>query len=180
MTTQATIVGIDPGLSGAVVAIDNACALLGFFDCPTNKLSTKSAKRDFSERRMIDGLRQLLAKTGITKDRTQIWIEKQWAQPRDGKTGAFKNGCGFGIWRAICAAEGYQYSLVAPRTWQKPMLSGVSGDDTKKKSIARAEQLFPSLETVITGPRGGITLLDGRSDASLIAAYGLRQFTGAL
>jgi len=79
----------------------------------------------------------------------------------------------------IPSIAGSPIDLVTPKTWQKhiglkPIKTGTKGRSTIiKKNIAEiCERLYPNVN--IRGPRGG--LLDGHSDALMIAHYASQTF----
>lgn len=84
-------------------------------------------------------------------------------------------------WRArtILDCLEHRYELVTPKKWQAavnvPAKKDRDPNDELKKIVARmAHELYP--EASIYGPRGG--LLDGRSDALMIAHYLRLKHTG--
>lgn len=171
--------GIDPGLHGAVVGIDDSLCVVGFFDTPIIDLGkrTKSGKigtnNAFLEAEMVSKFEALIAGWPKLTSQPHIFLEKAHSMPKQGVASMFKTGEGFGIWKGILAALKIPYSLVAVQTWQKRVMVGVTGLDPKAKSIARCQRLFPSLP--LTLPHGKKLSLDGRSDAALIAYYGLLE-----
>ena len=85
------------------------------------------------------------------------------------------------VWRARTILEccGLEYDMVQPKVWQKA--TGIparkdlpDGTDLKTAVADIAQQLYPA--AVLHGPKGG--LLDGRSDALMIAHYLKLQFGG--
>ena len=61
-------------------------------------------------------------------------------------------------------------------TWQKAMHAGTPGEDTKARSIAAAQRLFP-LTSLLQNPRCRVAH-DGMAEALLLAAYGQRTHKG--
>ena len=51
--------------------------------------------------------------------------------------------------------------------WQKVMLDGIPGDNTKKRSIVSARDFYPDATLITKGGR----ILDGVADAINIATY---------
>lgn len=182
-------IGIDPGLSGALVELDEA-GNVGAVDTPTIPLKGKS-KRTYDVRGMsqlLEGYTLGLSSDGrIVAHEVTVFVEAQQPMPfkRKGPDGQpvmtgsaqalFGMGYGFGVWIGLIVAHGLRYELVHPRTWQKSMLAGVPGEG-KARSLLAASRLFPTLE--LKRPRGRVLSLDGRSDAALIALWGLRRMRG--
>jgi len=164
-------IGIDPGLSGAVVAVDDAVdsPIVYWRDTPTVQLAKGKVKRDYAVTEMRKLLQQLPG--GAT-----VFLEQQQAFPGQGVSSTFQTGRGFGLWEGLLAGQAcFPYETVRPVAWQRVMLAGVNGEG-KARSLLRAGQLFPELP--LTRPRGRKPCMDGRSDAALIALYGLRRMRG--
>jgi len=152
-------IGIDPGLSGAVAALDAEGRLLWVEDIPTVKPEKKTA---YDVAGMVD---LLLRSEGAT-----VCIEQAQGMPGQGITSTFRIGEGFGLWRGMVAALRMPLLTVRPATWQKALFKGVAtGSTTKEKSVSLAMQLFPGIALT---PGRCRKPKDGRSDAALIARYG--------
>jgi hypothetical protein len=178
-------VGIDNGLSGAVVAIDENFEVLGWWDCPTTESTTKASgkikhHREFSPRGMKDILEEIINLSGhLEVNKTtfiRIWLEFAHAMPKQGVTSTFKTGKGAGLWEGIVVGMGLAYDIVHPRTWTKNVLADVPRGDPKQRSFIKCERLFPSIP--LTKPSGRVLSMDGRSDASLIAYHGMLIMKG--
>jgi crossover junction endodeoxyribonuclease RuvC len=167
------IVGIDNGLKGAIVVIDESFRLVDYRDTPTLNLGKKGkTKSEFATAEMGKILRDF---TNSAK-RTMIWLEQAQAMPKQGLSSTFKTGRGFGLWEGICIGLGLRYDIVHPATWTKTVLKDMPAGEPKARSMAKCQRLFPDLP--LTKPRGSVLSLDGRADAALIAYYGLMQLTG--
>jgi len=68
------------------------------------------------------------------------------------------------------------YQLVSARTWQKSMLAGTSGADTKQRSILAAGRLFPGVNLKRSARARKAD--DGIADALLLAEYARRTKNG--
>jgi hypothetical protein len=163
-----TFIGIDPGLTGALAAIDAAGRPLGVLKMPT----TKQRKSDGGKRTVILAaeVADWLVQWG---PEASVCIEDVFASPQMGVTGAFTFGVGRGVLDGVTAALRLPVTWVSPQRWKGAM--GVSlpyelGEDKarhrkrlKAASIHKAGQLFPSIGPQITG--------DGPAEAILLAAY---------
>ena len=124
-------VGIDPGVTGGVVALDEEGQYLDAFRTPSFK---DKSKRQYDVRGMAESIQQLR-----TEGRLSVGIEKVGAMPRDGRVGAFSFGKGYGIWLGILAALEVPYIEVPPQRWQAKMLAGMArGPQVKVSAVARA------------------------------------------
>lgn len=172
-------IGIDPGLHGAIVVVNDVFQLVEYYDCPVIKnvkvkKGKKSTTYEFAPAVMADFLRSILHNN--RNEYVKAWLEKAGAMPKQGLSSTFKTGRGFGIWEGILAMSSCPWDTVGPRTWSKEMFKGTPLGDPKQRSLTKAQRLFPTLP--LTLPKGRVLSLDGRSDASLIAYYGMLQMQG--
>jgi len=162
-----TIIGIDPGLNGAIASINPQTKQCIVFDTPTLTIKSKTKnKNEYDIQSMISLLSSI-------EDIHSVYLEKVHSMPGQGVASMFSMGYGYGLWIGILAALKIPYNLVIPQQWKKVMLSGMTSEDkqNKKTSIIRAQQLYPDAK--IFGTRGGGK--DGRAEALLIATYGIRE-----
>ncbi len=68
----------------------------------------------------------------------------------------------------LAELSGVRVELIQPKKWQKFIGVKETGPAIKKEVAAIAKRLYP--DASLFGPKGG--LLDGRSDALMIAHYG--------
>lgn len=170
-------IGVDNGLLGAVVAIDDNFHMLGYWDTPIiNRGKGGKTKNEFATAEMGTIFRNILETYSSTK-RIMAWIEQAHAMPKQGLSSTFKTGKGFGLWEGICIGMGIRYDIVHPKTWTKIMLKEIPLGDPKSRSMTKCQRLFPNLPLML--PRGRKLTLDGRSDAALLAYYGMLQMRGA-
>lgn len=156
--------GIDPGLSGAIAWILPD----GTWEGADAPLAKYHEKRELDAHGAAELLRRL-ATAGQPHGGVLVTIEAVHSMPGDGRVGDFSFGDGFGVWRGVAGALGYQLERVAPATWKKRMLDGLPPG--KHSSILLAERLFKCGDW-LRGPRGAE--LDGRAEALLLAEYGRR------
>ena len=158
-------VGVDPGKDGAIVLMDGGGTVMAASTMPVLK-----GKRPEFDLEAIDDVFAAW-KTGIING--MVTLEKLQPLPpaMGGSIANFNRGvsCGF-EW--MCVAHGLPHLLVSPRIWQKEMLAGTPGDDTKQRSIMAAQRLFPGVDLKRTSKCKGPH--DGICDALLIAEYGRR------
>ena len=162
MTTQfftpKRIIGIDVGLNGAI-AMMRGETLTGIFDMPTVTLDRNGkAKRQISIPELIQILNDFQPE--------EAYIEKVFAMAGQGVTSVFSFGRSLGAIEGVIAARSIKATLITPQTWQKAM--GVTGG--KDGARARAMELFPHNVDYFKRKKD-----DGRADAALIAAWGLRH-----
>lgn len=153
------IVGIDPGMSGAIAILDNRG--LSLFDMPTFDLGSKK------KRRRID-MAKVAAFLRLHGHGSIAYIEKAQSMPGQGVASTFGYGITYGALLAILTCLQIPYTEVHPRTWKKVMLSDVD-KSSKDASRMRAKQIWPD------DPRFDRKKDEHRAEAALIAEYGRRQ-----
>ena len=158
-------VGIDPGFEGAL-ALTGPEGFLGFLDTPAISAAGKS-KRHHDEIGMVAALRSLVEPR--PPGSVLVVIEKVHSMPQQSSQSGFTFGTGFGIWRGIVATMALPSVLVDPRTWKKVCLQDVPKDDLAAQA-AVAGRWYPVAAPGLKTPRGKV--LDGRTDALLLAHYG--------
>lgn len=151
------VIGIDPGLSGGMVALEE-----NEIDLKVTPTVSVGKKNDYDERQMIDWL------TPYAIKQAKVFIELVHAMPGQGVTSMFTFGSGFGLIRGICAGLGMSYQLVRPQEWQKRMLLG----NPKGSEYLVASRIWPNTDWRAS-PRCRVAH-SGLVDAALIAEYGRR------
>lgn len=150
------ILGIDPGLSGALAFLDIANDAVVVMDMPTVEVVRNGkAKREVSA--------ALVAEMVAGKGVTAAFVEKVSAMPGQGVSSMFSFGRSMGVVEGVLASYEIPTTLVTPQAWMKAM--GVRAG--KDGSRERAMQMFPQYASLFSRKKD-----NGRSDAILIAKYG--------
>ncbi len=152
------VLGIDVGLNGALALIEDG-QLLEVHDMPTVTL-----ERNSKTKRMVNAQALSLIIRGSKAD--VAYLERLSAMPGQGVTSMFSMGQSLGVVLGILAAYQIATTTIPPRTWQKAL----DVPQGKDGSRYRAAQLFPESAELFKRVKD-----DGRSDATLIAAYGARK-----
>lgn len=121
------IIGIDPGLDGAVAVLDLDGNLLDVCDMPT--LLGEGAKN----RRSI--CPALLADIIAKSDASHAFVELVGPRPTDGVVGAFGFGRSRGQIEGVLAARGISVEMIAPAAWKR--IANIP-PGAEHKDIARA------------------------------------------
>jgi crossover junction endodeoxyribonuclease RuvC len=152
------VIGIDPGLSGAVAFYNTVDGTIEVADMPINNLIRNGkAKREVSAV-MLSGI--------LTRHKVDAaFLERVNAMAGQGVTSVFSFGRSSGIVEGILAAYDIPTTLVTPQAWQKAVSQRAGKDGSRE----RAMQLFPSQADLFIRKKD-----DGRSDAALIAYYGAK------
>lgn len=164
----ATILAIDPGLTGALALYAGGDTLL-IHDMPTRVIKKKT-------RLDLDALNDCFTQLATDWHVDQVVIERVGAMPRQGLTSAFQFGFTAGAIHALVAAH-FGTNLctaVTPQTWKFNVgLNANPQADRKARkdaSRARAVELFPAHADQFKRAKD-----DGRAEAALIAWYGANK-----
>ena len=155
------ITGIDPGANGAIAVLDSE-----------NPDSVELL--DLKKNTIFDTYYWLKDELGLqNKDKTaEIWVEDIHSMYGMSAKSNFGFGRNLGTILAITELlKGIPPKTVTPKVWQKYIGVTAKGKAIKKQVAKIAQGLYPTAE--LHGKRGG--LLDGRSDALMIAHYGLKH-----
>lgn len=168
-------VGVDPGKTGAIATINSDNMEIEIQPMPIIKGKGRG-EYDLVEIKNVLCLLPGYADT--YPPRILVIVEKLQPLPPKMKGGSIANyhrGVASG-WSWLLTGMSIPYQLVRPQDWQKVMLAGTSGTDTKQKSIIAAQRLFPGQSLKRTEkcrkPDAGM------SDALLMCAYGMRIYGG--
>lgn len=151
-----TVLGIDPGFSGAVAAYLEATGAMAIHDMPV--FPVKAGRNEINHHGLLAIMRQYEGAT--------VWLELVSARPGQGVTSMFRFGQGYGAIEMACAATGCAVRYVTPAKWKGHF--GLAGKD-KNPDAARsvAAQRLPEIATMLLRKKD-----IGRADAALIALYG--------
>lgn len=163
--------GIDPGHDGALAIIDDCAPAARWIPMPMVHAAKGKPQYD------VKALHEFFAVVGRDVGSRGIYAacERLTALPptMGGSSANYARGRSLGLLEALMVATHTPYALVQPKAWQKVMLAGTPGDDTKQRSILACQRLFPSVSLMRTErcrkPH------DGAADALLIAEYGRRK-----
>lgn len=154
------IVGIDPGITGAIAAVTPSGRLEWWNDMPIRD-SGKRARKAHE----IDGAELARLLRPHVPDIAEVWIEEVSAMPGQGVSSMFGLGDSRGCIRGVCEALGLSVQRVHPARWKKHY--GL--DSHKEASLAAATRLYPTVGA-FSRKRD-----HGRAEAVLVALYGAHQ-----
>ena len=151
------IIGIDPGLSGAIAILENN-KVLNIFDIPVMSEGKKN------KRQLNSALLASLLRENITKnDEVAVVVEQVNAMPGQGVTSMFNFGQTFGAIKGICATLDLPIFFVRPSKWKKHFeLINSSKDSSRTKAI----EMYPKLSDQLAKKKDV-----NKSDAILIARF---------
>jgi len=151
------IIGIDPGLSGAIAILEDS-KIKNLFDMPVMSEGKKN-KRQLNSAQLVK-----LINDNISKDEeVNVVVEQVNAMPGQGVTSMFNFGQTFGAIKGICAAMGLPIYFVRPSKWKKHFeLINSSKDASRTKAI----EMYPSISDSLSRKKDV-----NKSDAILIARF---------
>lgn len=170
--TAARILGVDPGLDGALALVvfdtdTHRVVSTDILDMPT---ATLAVGRGLHKRRtialpaLVDAIRVMAPDVA--------YVEKVGPGPRNGSVQSFAFGYGFGVLRGILASASVPVLLIQPQVWRPRV--GLNPHQGKGASLARARELHPLEAYHFIRQKD-----DGRAEAVLIAraAYAIHHQT---
>jgi len=151
------ILGIDPGVSGAISILENK-KVIEVFEMPTMIDGKKNKKQ-------VNGAQV----TNIFKDQLKtdkeiiVVVEHVNAMPGQGVTSMFNFGQSFGVVKGICSALSLPIYFVRPTKWKKHFnLINTNKDASRTKVI----EIYPEISNKISRKKDS-----NKADAILIARY---------
>tara|TARA_Y100000591_G_scaffold136296_1_gene116910 strand:- start:172 stop:666 length:495 start_codon:yes stop_codon:yes gene_type:complete len=151
------IIGIDPGLNGAIAILkDNK--VLSLHDMPVMAEGKKN-KRQINSAQIVNIIKE---NTKLSEEIVVV-VEQVNAMPGQGVTSMFNFGQTFGAIKGICAALNLPISFVRPSKWKKYFeLINSSKDSSRTKAI----EMYPILSNQLAKKKDV-----NKSDAVLIARF---------
>ena len=107
------IIGIDPGLSGAIAVLEDN-KVLGIYDMPVMAEGKKS-KRQLNSAQLVSIIKQHTS----NNDELAIVVEQVNAMPGQGVTSMFNFGRAYGAAESAIAALGLPLTYVTPQQWKR-------------------------------------------------------------
>jgi crossover junction endodeoxyribonuclease RuvC len=153
------ILGIDPGLSGALAFYDPEAGTLSIYDMPTFTISVNKKQRRILDE---DELARIIGIYQINHDLRAV-VESVHSMPEQGVASSFKFGVCFGAIRGALAALQVPRQYVEPAVWKRHFKLTSDKDAARR----RASELLPA--------HAGLWPLkkhDGRAESALLAYYG--------
>lgn len=160
---MSTYLGIDNGVSGALVLIDAANgSLVAELAMPTQKARKGNEVDVCAIARWLESLEVLSP---------PVCVIEEPGGSKSAKAACSMAGS-FHALRCLLELRGMRWHRVTPCQWQKVMLPGCKAGDTKPRALAAARALWPA-ESFLQSDRCRVPH-DGIIDAALIAEFGRR------
>ena len=157
------IIGIDPGISGAICFFENG-KILDVIEMPTMNEGKKN-KRQVNGAQIYNEISKRINK--IHKEDVRVVVEQVSAMPGQGVTSMFNFGQSFGVLKGVCAAMQLPIFFVRPAKWKKYYdLINSQKDSSRVKAI----EMFPKFSSMLSRKKD-----TNKADAILIANYHLNS-----
>ena len=153
------IIGIDPGISGAICFFENG-KILEVIDMP-NMAEGKKNKKQVNGSQIFNEITTRIS--GKDKNDIKVVIEQVSAMPGQGVTSMFNFGQSFGILKGVCAAMRLPMFFIRPAKWKKYFNLLNSEKDASR---TRAIEIFPYFSAQLSKKKDS-----NKADAILIASF---------
>lgn len=153
------IIGIDPGITGALAALRQDGQYLAHLTMPSIKVSTKNRVNGAAVAAFIRSLMEINPTEAI-----HCYLEQVGSRPGQGVSSMFSFGHAAGLVEGVITGMNLPLTLITPNAWKKA--AGLIGQD-KDAARSRAVQLYPGLRVLDLKGKGQAV-----ADALLIARYG--------
>ena len=153
------IIGIDPGISGAICFFENN-SIVEVIDMPTMAEGKKN-KRQVNGSQIFNEISTRIK----NKDKRDVYvvIEHVSAMPGQGVTSMFNFGQSFGVLKGICSAMRLSMYFVRPAKWKK-YFNLIKRE--KEASRTKAIEIFPEFSSNLSKKKD-----INKADAILIASF---------
>jgi len=151
------IIGIDPGISGAISVLENK-KILEVYDTPT-MIDGKKNKRQINSAQVTNIIKERLN----NEKEVIVVVEQVNAMPGQGVTSMFNFGQSFGVIKGICAALSLPIYFVRPAKWKKHFNLIKTNKDASRTKVIEA---YPEISSKLHRKKDS-----NRADAILIALY---------
>ena len=151
------IIGIDPGLRGAVAFLKKG-QIINLFEMPIMSEGKKN-KNQLNNAQLA----KIMKENIDDFSKATVVVEKVNAMPGQGVTSMFNFGQSFGILKGVCSAMNLSMHFVRPAKWKKHFnLINASKDASRTKAI----EIFPYFSINLSKKKDA-----NKADAILIASY---------
>ena len=191
------IIGIDPGVTGAMAAMNHLGEVLRVIHTPVTPVVTSGKTRHkINIPLAVEFFREIDTLAKAQSARLVVYIEQVSSRPTDGGIQGFNFGRNFGQWEGVVVTLGFPLQFVTPQVWKRQMISKTVAmpkmkgklskkeqnriksrvtDTRKKLAIEMANSLFPAFANILSGHKA-----DGPAEALLLAEWGRRKEHGLL
>ena len=156
------IIGIDPGLSGAIAVLDDF-KIFEIYDMPIMSEGKKN-KNQLNSAQLV----KILKNNFKNNEELFVIVEQVNAMPGQGVTSMFNFGQSFGVIKGICSAMQLSMFFIRPAKWKKYFgLIKTEKDASRTKVI----EIFPYISSELSRKKDS-----NKADAVLIASFFYNTF----
>jgi len=152
MSQGKRVLGVDPGISGAIVLLEDGQPI-EWAEMPVNKVGSTTRVNPAALADFIASCCSI-----------HVYVESVHSMPKQGVASSFNFGHSVGTVMGVLGAMGLPHTLVTPQYWKRA--AGLIGTD-KDAARSRAIQLWPKWRDLDKKGKG-----QALADAALIAKYG--------
>ena len=153
------IIGIDPGISGAICFFENG-TILDVIDMPS-MADGKKNKKQVNSAQIYNEINSRIK--NVPKNNILVVIEQVSAMPGQGVTSMFNFGQSFGVLKGICASMQLPMHFVRPAKWKK-YFNLIKTE--KEASRTKVIEIFPQISAKLSKKKDV-----NKADAILIASF---------
>lgn len=153
------VIGIDPGVTGALALLTDKGELIDVLDMPSLADGTKG-------RSTVNAV--LLAELMARWHAREVFCEFVSARPTDGSVQAFAFGKTFGIIHGVCGALSLPINLITPQSWKR--FHSIPPGDQKDLARSKAIGKWPAM-----AERFARKADHNRAESALIAIAALQR-----
>ena len=153
------IIGIDPGISGAICFFENG-KIIEIIDMP-NMTDGKKSKKQVNGAQIYNEISERIK--NVPKYEINVVLEQVSAMPGQGVTSMFNFGQSFGVIKGVCAAMRLPLHFVRPAKWKK-YFNLLNSE--KQASRTKAIEIFPEISNKLSKKKD-----INKADAILIASF---------
>ena len=153
------IVGIDPGIAGAICFFSNG-NVIDVIDMPIMAEGKKN-KKQVNGRQIFNEITSI--KNKFLNENIIVVVEQVSAMPGQGVTSMFNFGQSFGVVKGICSAMELPIHYVRPARWKKYFNLINSEKDASRTKVI---EMFPNISHKLSKKKD-----NNKADAVLIAQF---------
>lgn len=166
MMYNSVIIGVDPGLSGALAVMVNG-SLVEIEDMPTMSRQVGGKERRYVAVDALDSIVRSIIRSWVgPADEVLCVIEEVGARPKEGAVGAFAFGKGVGALEGVIVGQSIPRQYVQPALWKRQLKLRKGKDVSRQRAMER----FPDHRDEFIRVKD-----DGRAEAALIAHWAFQE-----
>jgi crossover junction endodeoxyribonuclease RuvC len=160
------VIGIDPGITGAIAYIDGDGVGVHHIPTMANGKGSSKVKQKVDPAGVVSVIVDIIH-DGLGDRLATVYLERVSSMPGQGVASMFSMGDTFGCIRGVVAAMGIPVHIITPQAWKKHYRLGSDKEVIRAKAI----ELFPEMPLSRKKDHN-------RAEALLIAWYGYQQESG--